>query len=294
MYSLVSAPVLGFDLVRREGGASVATLLLAALDLTEDDLATVAEAYAVAADPSTAAVPDVPALGRGTREPPDLATALREGAALVAMERAHEALELIARTCVVGRDGLDHFVRHDVFDWTWATDTAPPHQTPVAAAAVTAVCGAVGSAYDRLPGGAVADLLRRLRLERDHGQVERLGPHGPEVVALVERLRALGDDGPERLAAAADRVRGEDWAGAVHSATWAAHMADRIRQTARAQLLAVEAIADSCLSVTDLATGGWNLVSGGVQALVVRDLLDEETTCGLLDELEVALGPPED
>lgn len=293
MYSLVSAPVLGFDLVRRAGGPAVATLLLAALDLTPEDLPAVAEAYASTADPSTLTVPEAPALEGGVAEPADLASALREGAALVAADRAPEAVAFLARTCVVGRDGLDHFVRHDVFDWTWHTGSGRPWQSPVAAAAVTAVAGAVGAAYDRLPGGAVADLLRAVRAERDHRHAERLGPHSGEVLALVGRLRSLGADGPACLAAAADRVRGEDWAGAVHSATWAAHLAGRIRETARAQLLAVEAMGRSPLTVTDLATGGWNLVSGAVQALVVRDLLDGDTLQRLLDELEVAVGPRE-
>lgn len=293
MYSLVSAPVLGFDLVRREGGAAVASLMLAALDLTEDDLPAVAEAYASAADPSTASIPDLLVLDAATSDPADLSSALRAGSALVAMDRAHEALALLERTCVVGRDGLEHFIRYDVFGWTWTTGGGAPRQSPVAAAAVTAVCGAVGAAYDRLPGGAVADLLRTCRVERSDEHGERLGPNGREVAALVQRLRRLGPEDPQRLSAAADRMRGEDWAGAVHSATWAAHLADRIRDTARAQLLAVEALGDSCLSVTELATGAWNLVSGAVQALVVRDLLDEETADGLLRELEAALGPLE-
>ncbi|GAB2748270.1 hypothetical protein [Nocardioides pakistanensis] len=294
MYSLVSAPVLGFDLVRREGGVAVASLMLAALDLTEDDLPAIAEVYAEAADPATASIEDLPALEASASHPENLTGALRAGAALVAMDRAHEALALLERTSVVGRDGLEHFIRYDVFGWTWTTGEGAPRQSPVAAAAVTAVCGAVGAAYDQLPGGAVAELLRSYRSRRADEHGSRLGPNGREVAALVRRLRRLEPEDPQRLSAAADRMRGEDWAGAVHSATWAAHLADRIRETARAQLLAVEALGESCLSVTDLATGAWNLVSGAVQALVVRDLLDEETAAGLLRELTVALGPLED
>src|SRR5882757_8997459 len=43
MYSLVSAPVLGFDLVRLPGGTAVADVLLRALSFTESDIALVAE-----------------------------------------------------------------------------------------------------------------------------------------------------------------------------------------------------------------------------------------------------------
>ena len=44
VYSLVSAPVLGFDLTRLSGGAAAADVLLRAMALTAEDLETIAAA----------------------------------------------------------------------------------------------------------------------------------------------------------------------------------------------------------------------------------------------------------
>jgi hypothetical protein len=43
--------------------------------------------------------------------------------------------------------------------------------------------------------------------------------------------------------------------------------------------------------VADRAAGAWSLLSGAVQALVVRDLLDTDTTHRLLSAYLLALGP---
>jgi hypothetical protein len=53
----------------------------------------------------------------------------------------------------------------------------------------------------------------------------------------------------------------------------------------------VQAVDDGGIPVADRAGGAWNLLSGAVQALMVRDLLGVETVRRLVDPLLVALGP---
>jgi hypothetical protein len=77
----------------------------------------------------------------------------------------------------------------------------------------------------------------------------------------------------------------------VHSASWAAYLSGRIRAAAAAQLLLVQAIDEGGVPVADRAAGVWSLASGALQALVVRDLLDVDTTHRLLAPYLQALGP---
>ena len=82
-----------------------------------------------------------------------------------------------------------------------------------------------------------------------------------------------------------------DWAPAVHSASWAVFLSSRVRSAAAAQLLLVQAIDRARIPLTARAGGVWNLLSGAIQALVVRDLLDTTTVHRLVDPYLAALGP---
>jgi hypothetical protein len=286
-YSLVSAPVLGFDLVRRETGSTVAALLLGALEVGDAELPALAAAYDGRGDWQD----DAP--GGATTE--GMTDALRTSTSLLATDRPADALSVLERASVVGPDGLSHFVRNDVFDWTWDLEGSVPVQSETAERAVAAVCAAVGAAYEGdLPTGH--PVVERLLCPEVGGVLDaetRLGPCHDEVRTFLERLSALDGGDLEAIRRAADRSQrrrwGQGWADAVHSATWAAHLSDRIRQAARAQLHTVRVLADGPLSVTDLATGSWNLLSGAAQALVVRDLLDEGTTAHLVAPVTSAL-----
>ena len=95
------------------------------------------------------------------------------------------------------------------------------------------------------------------------------------------------------LVAASGRARPAlpEWSAAVHSASWSVFVAGRVRAGAAAQLMLVQAVERAGIPVADRAGGVWNLLSGAVQALVVRDVLDGPTLYRLLDPVVTALGP---
>jgi hypothetical protein len=139
-----------------------------------------------------------------------------------------------------------------------------------------------------LAGGWVA-AMRKLPA----GPPVDLGPHHYTISRLLDRLRTLREAEARRLARSADDAREQrtGWATAVHSASWGAYLSDRVRTAAAAQLLLVQAMDTSAVPLADRAGGVWNLLSGAVQALVVRDLLDEATAHRLLAPVIGALGP---
>jgi hypothetical protein len=53
----------------------------------------------------------------------------------------------------------------------------------------------------------------------------------------------------------------------------------------------VQAVDKAGIPVAERAAGVWNLLSGAVQALTVRDVLDGPTLYRLLDPVVTALGP---
>jgi hypothetical protein len=104
-----------------------------------------------------------------------------------------------------------------------------------------------------------------------------LGPATAGLLELLDALRALDEDGRDRWRAAVDEGRAEhrSWAGAMHEAAWAAHVAGRTRTLATAQLVAVQAFLDGGFTGRDGAHGLWNAVAGCVQGLAMADLLDD-------------------
>jgi hypothetical protein len=302
MYSLVSAPVLGFDLARLQGGSAAADVLLRGLSLTHGDLDALAT----------------------SRTDEWERAALWQDVDVAAQERriANEAtasLTVIERTPLGTLDGLLHCLRYDILDWTWGGDpakkitrpepqSAPPspvlptnkvprqRQSETASRATAVLSDAAAAAYLRelLPD----DSRRRLSApwvaamralpEREH----ELGPQADEVNQLLTRVGSLSAAQMQRLAKVCDTNRPglADWAPAVHSASWAVFLAGRVRSAAAAQLMLVQAIDRAGVPVSDRAGGVWNLLSGAVQALMVRDLLDSPTSRRLLDPFFTALG----
>nr|WP_246406702.1 hypothetical protein [Modestobacter versicolor] len=106
-----------------------------------------------------------------------------------------------------------------------------------------------------------------------------LGPAAPALDELLGELRGLEEAGRRRwrLAVDATRAQRRPWAAAMHGAAWAAHVSGRTRTLAAAQLMAVQAFADSGFSSRDGAEGVWNALAGCVQGLAMSDLLDEES-----------------
>jgi hypothetical protein len=299
VYSLVSAPVLGFDLTRLDGGAAVADVLLRALALTPEDLDPIA---ALAGDDwdRIALWQDVETAARTRREHAALAGAAGRSDADASSAETIDlagALVVLERTPLGTVDGLLHCIRHDVLDWTWRRHPAGVVQLKSASRAASVLCDAAVAGYlsDLLPAGsrdrlsaAWASVVTELP-ERGND----LGPQASAVRALIERVTRLTRADLNRLVQATEQARPAlaDWASAVHSASWAVFVAGRVRAAAAAQLMLVRAVDAAGIPVADRAGGCWNLLSGAVQALVVRDVLDSPTGYRLLDPAVTALGP---
>jgi hypothetical protein len=142
VYTLVNAPVLGFDLARRDGGHLVADLLVRALCLGPDDLPALAAAHRDDADRDRAwlelAVEERTTVAHGLRLAADR---LAGGAPTDSVLRSLE------RLAVGDLDSLLRFVRHEVLDWTWHGGPEVAVQTPAGTAAAAVLCDAAASAY---------------------------------------------------------------------------------------------------------------------------------------------------
>jgi hypothetical protein len=286
MYSLVSAPVLGFDLTRLEGGPAAAEVMLRALRLQSGDLPVLAER-----------LPD-----ENVRGPlwVEVESAARRMPTLKGMSKDDPAgnLALVERAPIGSVDALLTCLRYDVMSWTWEGTGRDARQSEDAAAATALLCDAAVASYLR----EVLDEDTRRRLGAGWVSAVRklpagapidLGPHHYTVSALLDRLRTLRPEDRQRVSTAADDARRNTagWSPAVHSASWAAYLSDRVRTAAAAQMLLVQAVDTADIPLADRAGGVWNMLSGAVQALVVRDLLDTATAHRLLAPVVAALGP---
>ena len=286
MYSLVSAPVLGFDLTRLAGGSATAEVLLRALRLNAGDLPVLA-----------AQLPD-----EGIRGPlwVEVESASRKMPSLrgLSQDDPAGALALVERAPIGTVDSLLTCLRYDVMAWTWEGAGRDARQSEAAAAATALLCDAAVASYlrevlddssRRMLGAGWVSALRKLPT----GAPIDLGPHHYAVSALLDRLRSIRPADLTRLTQSADDARRNagGWSPAVHSASWAAYLSDRVRTAAAAQMLLVQAIDTGAIPLADRAGGVWNMLSGAVQALVVRDLLDTATAHRLLAPVVAALGP---
>jgi hypothetical protein len=286
MYSLVSAPVLGFDLTRLTGGSATAEVLLRGLRLQLGDLPVLAER-----------LPD-----EGVRGPlwVEVESAARRMPSLknMAKEDPAGALALVERAPIGSVDSLLTCMRYDVMAWTWHGTGRDAQQSETASSATALLCDAAVASYlretldettRRMLGSGWVSALRKLPA----GAPIDLGPHHYAVSALLDRLRSIRPNDLSRLVSSAEDARRSagGWSPAVHSASWAAYLSDRVRTAAAAQMLLVQAIDTAQIPLAERAGGVWNMLSGAVQALVVRDLLDTATAHRLLAPVVAALGP---
>ncbi|SES39663.1 hypothetical protein [Actinokineospora terrae] len=282
MYSLVSAPVLGFDLTRMVGGPATAEILLTLLSRTTADVEAIAERAA----------------------PPSPALSLARSHALAAASElpsvrdlsGPSAVTLLQHAPIGSLAGLLHCVRTDVL--VPDRDTFPPGTAPEPPdGAIALVTDAVCATYlrqhltdvdRRVLGAAWVAATRDLPEASPH-----LGPTHDLVHRLLARIRAAHPAEVRALAVSADRMRAEqqDWSAAMHSSAWAVHVAGRIREAAAAQLLLVRAVDLAGVTLDDRASGVWNVLSGAVQALMVRDLVDSASAQELLVPCLAAFGP---
>jgi hypothetical protein len=296
MYSLVSAPVLGFDLTRLVGGPATAEVLLRALRLGSKDLPVLAESLP---DDSVRAELWLQVEEAAGRLPSIGTIGGIGGSAGTAGYDAARVLDTVQRAPIGTVDGLLRCIRHDVMRWTWTGEGPSARQTEEASRATAVLCdAAVGSylrevlpvdARRRLGAGWVAAARRLPPINPID-----LGPHHLPATALLDRLRAVRPDQARRFVQSSDDSRKNEatlWSAAVHSASWAAYLSDRIRTAAAGQLLLVQALDHDVITVGERAGGVWNLLSGAVQAVIVRDLLDTATAHRLLAPVIAVLGP---
>lgn len=306
MYTLVSAPVLGFDLVRMEGGAATAELLLAALALGPEDLPVLA-----------APLPTQSVRAELWLEVAAAAMRQRRTADLFGLD-AERAAMLLQSSPIGSLDGLLHCLRNDVLDWLPAPREAeplepaaehhghgsgdPPAEPPdfvhdPTGDAVAVLCDVAAACYLRAELSPVA--RRRLSAgwvvasRRLPARPADLGPQHRAVARLLDRIRLLTPSRAARLLSTTENMRQQraDWSVAMHSASWAVYLSGRVRAAAAAQLALVCAVDAAGVPVADRAAGVWNALSGVVHALIVRDVTDYETTHRLFEPYLAAFGP---
>ncbi|WP_432485774.1 hypothetical protein [Kineococcus esterisolvens] len=305
-YSLVSSPVLGFDLVRLPAGDSTAEVLLRALDCGPRELDVLAARHD--ADARAQAWRRVREALRAVPRITDVLGQVAEGLAggvfaedVVGPRVEAGVVRVLQGSTIADADALVRLVHHDVLDWTWSAplDGGPRLRTETAGRAADVLADAAVSAYlgERLPDGVRRVLAGPyLHAARDLAPLpsvpDGLGEAQAGVQEVLQRLARL--DGTDRacLRAVADTHRpgGGEWASAVHDASWAVHLSGRVRTAAAAQMLAVRAFRAGGLDAADGAGGLWNVVSGVVHAEVVADVLASETREVLLRPWRAAFG----
>lgn len=285
-YSVIGAPALGFDLARLPGGAQVAEVLRVALAATPADIDRLAASHPGAGEREQ--------WRRACAGPAASTSSMRDalplaGAAIEEAVAGETALLRRLETSLLGdAEALDRLVRHELLDWTWLSSGPVAVQDPAAAMAADVLVDAATSAYlrEELPSelrrAMAAPYLRAGLPGRDDSGAVSVGL--PEVDA---RLAAVaGTDGPTRTAwrRAVDelRVHTAQWAPAMHQATWALSLSERLRTACDAQLAAVVAFGRGGFTAHDAAYGVWNAWAGVVQATAVSDLLSATDAAVLL------------
>lgn len=298
MYSLVSPSVLCMDLIRHENAIGVLDVLDRALTLTQADVPALTAVHRD--DPARqAAWAEVERLSEAAPRMSDAVAAVRQHVAedgLVGLA-APGLAERLSATPLFGLADLLTMVRTDVLDWTWqrAGDVSVQRYPAAVAVVADAVAGAYAraelsvQAYARL-GGPWAQLHRENPSALPPG--DAFGPQSALLRELVDGLARLGTEDFTRLerAAAAARTTGADWSKAMHNATWAAYLADRLRPVTRAQLVATRSLALAGLTPLAATCGVMRVVTAAVQAVAVADLLDAPTYAELVAPWEAVYG----
>jgi hypothetical protein len=292
LLSLVSAPVLGFDLTRHRHGDAIAAVLLRALACGPDDLPVFGAAH-LRFDPSAlaAAWQDVRAAGEATLVHDD--PAVRP---LGDDRSPAELAEELALRMICDLDAIEALVRSDVFAWcASALEELDPN---IAHAAAGAFVGAIASVWGHhdVPTSSrrllVGAFLHGCRMTGS-GEAD-LGPNGEAVRAELARLASIDQVDRDRMRAVVGvqrRALPSEWPTAMNEASWAALTTGRIRAAATAQLLAVRAYATSGFDAKDSAEGVWNAISGYVQSQVMPDVLSGQVVETLERTWRTVFGP---
>ena len=291
-YSLVSAATLGFDLVRLPAGRLVADALLTGLLATPDTLRGLAAVHPARG----LSFEQRGALAVRSRRARELAAAvpqvrsLAAGAGTTSADRAAVLVAQLEQGTIGDVPTLERLLREDVLGPESPARDAV-HEDDAAAAGDVLADAAVGW----WAAGVLPPLVRRALtepLERadvpsaDPASVD-LGPASPRLREVLAGIAALDADGRAawRVAVDAGRDGHRPWAGAMHEASWAAHVSGRTRTLAVVQLFAAQAFLDGGFDGRDGAAGLWNALSGCVQGVAMADLLDARSVAVLTTPL---------
>src|SRR6478736_2639496 len=246
-YSVIGAPALGFDLARLPGGSQVAEVLRVAIAAGPETVERLADAHP----------------GAGARE--QWRRACLEPAA--ATDSLRDALPLAGAAIEEAAAGETALLRR---------------------LEANVLVDAATSAYlrEELPG----DLRRAMAAPYVRAAVTGADDSGALTTGVPEvddRLTTLaGTDGPTREAwrRVVDelRVHTAQWAPAMHQATWALSLSERLRTACDAQLAGVVAFDRGGFTAHDAAYGAWNAWAGVLQATTVSDLLSATDAAVLL------------
>jgi hypothetical protein len=262
-YSVVGGPALGFDLARLAGGDQVAAVLRAALAAGPDELERLAACHPGATPRAAWA---------------RACAAVPGGASYDDTIGGETALLRRLETSLLGDEhALDRFVRRDVLDWTWLHSGPMAVQDPVAADAADVLADAAVGGY--LRGRLGDDDRRAMAAPFVRAGLPARDDAAPTGIAEVDRLLDVlaGADEPARRAwrdvVDGFRLHTAQWAPAMHQATWALSMTERLRLSCDVHLSGVLAFRRAGFTARDAAYGVWNAVAGVLQATAVGDLL---------------------
>ena len=288
-YSLIGASAIGFDLARLTGGERAAIVLRGALATSPSTLSQLAAAHpghrarerwrrrrleASSSGPTSSSLIDVLPLA---------------GAALDAAAAGETALLRRLEQSMLGdADALERLIRHELLDWTWVREGSLAVQDQTTSDAADVWVDAALAAYlqDGLDvetrRAMVSPLLRSAVALPDD-------PATTGVRAADQRLdRLLSADEVDRdlwrVVVEQLRPRTGEWAPAMHQATWALSITERLHLAVDVQLAGVLAFRRGGFTAHDAAYGVWNALSGVLQATIAEDLLSEP-------DLEVLLRP---
>lgn len=277
-YSVVGAPALAFDLARLSGGDQVSGVLRAALTAGSDDLERLSASHPGMTTRTTWQQVRDRAL-ETDEESGWLGDALTHAGD--ALEQAAGGETKLLRRLETGLLGdapaLDRFVRYEILDWTWLHSGELSVQDPIAAEAADVLADAALGGYlrDRLPEAArramAVPFLRAGVPSRD-----ATVPTGvPEVDEVLAVLSNADENVRRRWRGVVDELRTNtnQWAPAMHQATWALSLTERLRPACDAQLAGVIAFGRAGFTAKDAAYGVWNALSGVLQASSVGDVL---------------------
>jgi hypothetical protein len=289
IYSMATVPVLCCDLARAADGGLLAEILGVALRCEGDDINDLARFHREDSARWKAW------LELATLEVryPRMGARRRTSPPLIADRRSNS--EPKRRSWTGTLDDLLWCVRDDVL-------ARPVTVSPKRATAATAVvCDAVAACYggSAISAGSRARLLapwlsaRRGSVPPDRAD-DAYGPQTAAVRPVLDRISQITPGEVARLQATgkAGWIHATEWHDALHAAAWTAYLTERTRPTAAAQLRVIDQLwrLRSDVRVTD--RDGWSVISGGVQALCLADVLDDVTVRRLLMPLADVLDLP--